>query len=277
MGPMWKNIVDLWWALEEAWNFASSTKSLPTTQRPKAVGVWVKNTRKGVSNIGSSGGLGSRILWCQSRGNPAMSLCWNEARCGFALNIGEMEVQWWAWWIGINPSWRVGDGSWDVLKCPGQNRLLNVVITLKWWHGSMETLSESWKCAVGDVEWVLGKMLQRERPNDVPRPCRQRPAQPDARSARRNRALDPPPASIESQPGMPATDAAGPTPGPAPAPAGPDAAQVVNPTSSAAGPSASQPVGIAAAALNAPPSTPPPRPPPPPHHPPGIGAGIGHH
>ncbi|KAJ7896765.1 hypothetical protein B0H14DRAFT_2333146 [Mycena olivaceomarginata] len=106
MGPMWKNVVDLWWALEEAWNFASSTKSLPTTQCPKAVGVWVKNTRKGVPNIGSS---------------------------------GEMEVQWWAWWMGINPSWRVrdgelsqaGDGSWDVLKCPGQNGLLNMVITLK--------------------------------------------------------------------------------------------------------------------------------------------------
>ncbi|KAJ7801219.1 hypothetical protein B0H14DRAFT_2240827, partial [Mycena olivaceomarginata] len=133
MGPMWKNVVDLWWALEEAWNFASSTKSLPTTQCPKAVGVWVKNARKGVPNIGSS---------------------------------GEMEVQWWAWWMGINPSWRVrdgelsqaGDGSWDVLKCPGQNGLLNVVITLKWWHGSMETPSESWKRAVGDVEWVLGKM-----------------------------------------------------------------------------------------------------------------------
>ncbi|KAJ7312229.1 hypothetical protein DFH08DRAFT_617296, partial [Mycena albidolilacea] len=81
------------------------TKSLPTMQRPKAVGVWVKNARKGVPNIGSS---------------------------------GEMEVQWWAWWMWINLSWRVcdgellqaGDGSWDALKRPGQNRLLNVVMTL---------------------------------------------------------------------------------------------------------------------------------------------------
>ncbi|KAJ7805534.1 hypothetical protein B0H14DRAFT_2180549, partial [Mycena olivaceomarginata] len=113
--------------------FRLQTKSLPTTLRPKAVGVWVKNARKGVPKIGLS---------------------------------GEMEDQWWAWWKGINPSWRVrdgellqtGDGSWDVLKCPGQNGLLNVVITLKWWHGSMETPSESWEHAVADVEWVLGKM-----------------------------------------------------------------------------------------------------------------------
>jgi hypothetical protein len=98
------------------------------------VGVWVKNARKGVPAIGTS---------------------------------EEMEGQWWAWWKKINPSWRLadgeleqtGDGSWDILKCPGQNGFLNVVITLKWWYGSMETPSEAWKRAVGDVKWVLEKMV----------------------------------------------------------------------------------------------------------------------
>ncbi|KAJ7753700.1 hypothetical protein B0H14DRAFT_3512712 [Mycena olivaceomarginata] len=111
-------------ALEEAWNFASSTKSLPTTLRPKAVGVWVKNARKGVPKIGLS---------------------------------GEMEDQWWAWWKGINPSWR----------CPGQNGLLNVVITLKWWHGSMETPSE-----VGSMQ---SPMWRRDRTTPPPPPPIARP------------------------------------------------------------------------------------------------------
>lgn len=96
--------------------------------------MWVKNARKGVPAIGTS---------------------------------EEMESQWWAWWTKINPSWRLrdgkvvqeGDGSWEVLKCPGQNGFLNVVITLKWRYGSMETPSEAWKRAVGDVKWVLEKMV----------------------------------------------------------------------------------------------------------------------
>jgi hypothetical protein len=28
MGPVWKDVVDLWWALEEIWKFALSVSSL---------------------------------------------------------------------------------------------------------------------------------------------------------------------------------------------------------------------------------------------------------
>ncbi|KAJ7833720.1 hypothetical protein B0H14DRAFT_3462540 [Mycena olivaceomarginata] len=196
-------------ALEEAWNFASSTSLCRQHCSPKAVGVWVKNARKGVPKIGLS---------------------------------GEMEDQWWAWWKGINPSWR-----WDVLKCPGQNGLLNVVITLKWWHGSMETPSESWepcgrRCGVGAWEDVA-KCCSGKRPNDAPRPpppiarparrterpapAANRPAQLAARKRPLRlrcthlmvrRPWDAPPASSQPTMPAPAADAADPPPSARPPP-----------------------------------------------------------
>ncbi|KAJ7894478.1 hypothetical protein B0H14DRAFT_2198429, partial [Mycena olivaceomarginata] len=133
MGVDWKDVVSLWWTLEELWKFATWTKSHATTHRLKAVGVWVKNARKGNPDIGSASG---------------------------------MEREWWAWWKSINPGWRMrdgellreGDGGWDVLRCPGQNGFLNIIVCLKWWRSSMETPSDAWMCAVADVKWVLGKM-----------------------------------------------------------------------------------------------------------------------
>ncbi|KAJ7725757.1 hypothetical protein B0H14DRAFT_3519242 [Mycena olivaceomarginata] len=54
IGPEWSDVIRLWWSLEEASHFASLTKSHPTADRPKAVGMWVKNARKGVPPIGTS-------------------------------------------------------------------------------------------------------------------------------------------------------------------------------------------------------------------------------
>jgi hypothetical protein len=79
-----------------------------------------------------------------------------------------MATEWWDWWTAINPKWRVregelvqaGEGSWDVLRCPGQNGFLNVLICLKWWRGEMETPSANWERAVGDVKWVLERMVE---------------------------------------------------------------------------------------------------------------------
>jgi hypothetical protein len=100
-----------------------------------AVGVWVKNARKGIPDIGT----------------PEV-----------------MEKEWWAWWKGINPGGRLrggelqqdGDGSWLVLRCPGQNGFLNIIACLRWWFASMETPSEGWRRVVLDVKWVLGKMIE---------------------------------------------------------------------------------------------------------------------
>ncbi|KAJ6621290.1 hypothetical protein B0H10DRAFT_1789995 [Mycena sp. CBHHK59/15] len=135
MGPEWQEVVELWYTLEEGSKFASLTKSHATKNHPKAVAVWVRNTRKGVPPL---------------------------------LSAEQMEGDWWAWWKVINPEWRVRgeelvqeeEGRWDVLRCPGQNRFLNVVVCLKWWFSCMETPSESWKRAISDVKWVLKGMIR---------------------------------------------------------------------------------------------------------------------
>ncbi|KAJ7719858.1 hypothetical protein B0H14DRAFT_2412066 [Mycena olivaceomarginata] len=133
LGPDWEKVVEIWWCLEASSKFATSTKAHPTTKRPKAVGVWVKNARKGVP-----------------------------------LDIGNMEEEEWGWWKAINPKWRLHDGellageqngTWDALRCPGQNGFLNVIVCLKWWRSSMETPSDGWTRAVADVTWALEKMI----------------------------------------------------------------------------------------------------------------------
>ncbi|KAJ7507609.1 hypothetical protein B0H11DRAFT_1664186, partial [Mycena galericulata] len=130
LGAGWKGLVDLWWKLEESTKFATSVKSHPPRLRPKQVGVWVKNARKGTP----------------------------------ALEVGAFSKQWWVWWRAINPDWREregdllkdGDGNWGVMECPGQNGFLNVLICLKWWGDRLEGDSrEDWEQAVGDVRWVL--------------------------------------------------------------------------------------------------------------------------
>ncbi|KAJ7936008.1 hypothetical protein B0H13DRAFT_1589931 [Mycena leptocephala] len=135
MGSEWAAVKDLWWRLEESSGFSSKTKPHPTTCRPKAVGVWVKNARKGTPEF----------------------------------VVEAMEKEWWAWWMAMNPKWRLraadgnlakeGDGSWDVLRCPGQNGFLNVIICLKWWRTHMDTASDAWERAVVDVKWVLEQMV----------------------------------------------------------------------------------------------------------------------
>ncbi|KAJ7794772.1 hypothetical protein B0H14DRAFT_2216959, partial [Mycena olivaceomarginata] len=128
LGPDWKKLVKFWWSLEASSKFATLTKAHPTTNRPKVVGVWVKNAWKGVPP-----------------------------------DIGNMAEEWWGWWKAINPKWRLHDGellageengTWDSLKCPGQNGFLNVIMCLKWWRSSMGTPSDGWTRVVADVTWV---------------------------------------------------------------------------------------------------------------------------
>ncbi|KAF8190258.1 hypothetical protein K438DRAFT_1763268 [Mycena galopus ATCC 62051] len=121
MGQEWAALMEVWWALEESCKFATSTKSHPMANRPKAVGC---------PDIGTT---------------------------------EEMEGQWWVWWRGTNPAWwqqdegweQTGEGSCDVLRCPGQNGFLSVLA----WYASMDTPSDAWTHTEADVKWVLGKMV----------------------------------------------------------------------------------------------------------------------
>ncbi|KAJ6631625.1 hypothetical protein B0H10DRAFT_1772677, partial [Mycena sp. CBHHK59/15] len=105
-------------------------KSFPTAKRPKQVGAWVKNARKGTP----------------------------------VFQLQALIEEWGTWWIDIQPKWRICDGepvrdgltgSWDILKCPGPNGFLNVLICLKWWRVALPFETQGWLLAVGDVAWVL--------------------------------------------------------------------------------------------------------------------------
>ncbi|KAJ7814387.1 hypothetical protein B0H14DRAFT_2604147 [Mycena olivaceomarginata] len=124
MGPDWGAargaVVDAGRALEIHDIDKLKTRSHPTKGRPAAVGIWVKNVWKGTPDIGTPEAI---------------------------------EKGWWAWWKEINPE------SWMVLRCLGQNGLLNVMVCLKWWYCAMETPSEAWRSVVLDVKWVLEKIL----------------------------------------------------------------------------------------------------------------------
>jgi len=77
------------------------------------------------------------------------------------------------WWASIQPPWRVFErgrvsrkvlGSWDALRSPRINGLLNVVILAYWWIGYLDELKlgdsmrADYKSFVEDVAWVFSEL-----------------------------------------------------------------------------------------------------------------------
>ena len=79
-----------------------------------------------------------------------------------------------AWWIALQPAWRVADdGSfnyevpegedWCALHKGGKAGLYTVIVALSWWVRALtpETPGfRAWK-AVNDVEWVINKISRK--------------------------------------------------------------------------------------------------------------------
>ena len=78
------------------------------------------------------------------------------------------------WWGSIQPSWRTFrqgeasrevNGSWESLRAPRINGLLNVVVLAYWWvsvlnEGNLEDgVREDYKFFADDVAWVFSKLL----------------------------------------------------------------------------------------------------------------------
>ncbi|KAJ7469894.1 hypothetical protein B0H11DRAFT_1722909, partial [Mycena galericulata] len=139
-GKEWDGAVKEWMELERAYGFESSSKALPTAGRPAAIHAWTKGGRR------------------PNKPPP--------------LAVESFEKDWWAWWSGMAPAWRMknaegrplqgGTGEWGSLKHPGANGLLMVMLGLAWWREKEEEVaSTSWMAAVTDVAWVL-RGLKRE-------------------------------------------------------------------------------------------------------------------
>ncbi|KAJ6631637.1 hypothetical protein B0H10DRAFT_1726717, partial [Mycena sp. CBHHK59/15] len=128
-GEAWKGLVEHWWRLEESTGFVNKLKSFSTSKHPKQIGQWVKSARKGTPRF----------------------------------VLATLMEEWGEWWVEIQPKWRIRDDgemardrgdNWDVLRCPGPNGFLNVLICLKWWCAALEFETQGWLTAVEEVSWV---------------------------------------------------------------------------------------------------------------------------
>ncbi|THU99823.1 hypothetical protein K435DRAFT_658240 [Dendrothele bispora CBS 962.96] len=140
--PEWMDAIESLVSLEASFKFVDFKKILPTTKRPVAVPVWVKNARKEScpKKVGALENFRNEVL---------------------------------VWWNTMQPDWRILEkdaldkgewvkevkGQWAKLKCPGINGLYSVMACLRWWAvseiGQDGQLSEQWQRLLGDVVWVM--------------------------------------------------------------------------------------------------------------------------
>ncbi|KAF5348176.1 hypothetical protein D9757_014680 [Collybiopsis confluens] len=89
----------------------------------------------------------------------------------------EFATQWWQWYSIINPEWRERDGSgrivvngsgegeWDEFDLPGQNGMLSLLVSLRWWYHLLPTPSDDWILALRDVSWLISELVWANRPH----------------------------------------------------------------------------------------------------------------
>ncbi|KAF5375458.1 hypothetical protein D9757_009965 [Collybiopsis confluens] len=89
----------------------------------------------------------------------------------------EFATQWWQWYSIINPEWRERDGSgrivvngsgegeWDEFDLPGQNGMLSLLVSLRWWYHLLPTPSDDWILALRDVSWLISELVRANRPH----------------------------------------------------------------------------------------------------------------
>ena len=119
--------------------------SLSTTNRPAEIGYWT------------------------SRARPANLPDYTRGKRTFTDFVDSIFM----WWASIQPPWRVFErgrvsrkvlGSWDALRSPRINGLLNVVILAYWWIGYLDELKlgdsmrADYKSFVEDVAWVFSEL-----------------------------------------------------------------------------------------------------------------------
>ncbi|KAG0695582.1 hypothetical protein DFH29DRAFT_758156, partial [Suillus ampliporus] len=137
----WKNIVAMWIKLEESLGFSDSSVSfLPSKQRPREVGVWIKNGRP--------------------MKTPLVPV----------TDIPGYAQQWFVWWASCQPDWRNKEaliredmrpaGDWLCLRRGGKNGFFMVLLSFACWCEAIvnDTDHFSFTKAMGDVAWVLNQM-----------------------------------------------------------------------------------------------------------------------
>lgn len=125
MGQRWMELVRIW-ALFEARSRYEEVDKLSPTNRPTAVSEWIRRART-------------------STWRPVIN------------NLPQYEALFWAWWLDIQPDWRLEDGklvperlvgNWEPLQLPGTNGIVSVMVGLFYW--GLEILED----AGGQVDWL---------------------------------------------------------------------------------------------------------------------------
>ncbi|KAJ6450444.1 hypothetical protein C8R47DRAFT_1230259 [Mycena vitilis] len=142
-GAVWESAVELWWTREKAAGFNGPPKGANVKLRPKEVKGWVARARTGGPN-------------------PAI------------VDVIGFSVDWWKWWVAINPPWRQleggrrlkreGEGDWESAAQTGPNGMLNVLVCLRWWRDVLRSDLGEWEEALADVEWLLKEVIRTEGP-----------------------------------------------------------------------------------------------------------------
>ena len=121
-----------------------SFQNLPTTSRPDEVASWIKSKKKDTPRDVDPDSYGSSFM---------------------------------AWWIAIQPNWRVNDDAsfnyvvpaaedWRQLHKGGSVGLYTVVVALSWWIKALSAEAESSRAwsAVRDVQWVVEQIYKNVKP-----------------------------------------------------------------------------------------------------------------
>jgi hypothetical protein len=90
------------------------------------------------------------------------------------VKAAEFAIDWRAWWVTIQPSWRSGESGsgpldqecpanadWKVLQRGGSNGIFIILMCLTWWGKAATTPQDrdAFTTAVEDVAWVFEKVL----------------------------------------------------------------------------------------------------------------------
>ncbi|KAI5821561.1 hypothetical protein K523DRAFT_258013 [Schizophyllum commune Tattone D] len=142
LGAKYVAAVTAWLRLEEKWGFDANkgTNVTGTGGRPDLLTRWIR------------GGRAPRVK-----------------RLPIVIDVRAFEKEFWAWWAGIQPSWRKlnadgrpsedrevdESGDWGLLGVHGQNGLLNVIAALCWWGIALDgRTSRSWDRCLDEAIWV---------------------------------------------------------------------------------------------------------------------------
>jgi len=125
MDQRWIELVRIWVSFEARSGY-EEVKKLSPSNRPTAVSEWIGRARP-------------------STWRPVIK------------NLPQYEVLFWAWWLDIQPDWRLEDGklvserlvgNWEPLQLPGTNGIVSVMVALFYW--GLEVLED----AGGQAGWL---------------------------------------------------------------------------------------------------------------------------